>query len=134
MKKTKFRDIPEDVKEQVERIVRQFNETQLKDLGCFYETRYKGGYLYLDRRESVGTSPVCRLKYSGKMEDWEFAIYKYSSDRYDADEWFFHGQGSVDGTIEGAMKAGLEAYPVSPQDGVNLFGGVLESLKRLFGN
>jgi hypothetical protein len=45
------------------------------------------------------------------MDDWEFAIYKYSSERYDPDEWFFPGVGLVDGTIEGAMKAGLEAYP-----------------------
>jgi hypothetical protein len=37
--------------------------------------------------------------------------YKYSDERYDEEEWFFPGAGHVDGTIEGAMKAGLEAYP-----------------------
>ena len=30
---------------------------------------------------------------------------------YDAEEWFFPGEEHIDGTIEGAMKAGLEAYP-----------------------
>ena len=45
------------------------------------------------------------------MEKWEFAIYKYSDERYDPDEWFFPGGGQVDGTIEGAMRAGLQAYP-----------------------
>ena len=46
------------------------------------------------------------------MKDWEFAIFKWSSEEYDSDEWFFPGSQFVDGTIEGAMKAGLEAYPV----------------------
>ena len=45
------------------------------------------------------------------MDGWEFAIYKHSSERYDPDEWFFPGAGNVDGTVEGAMEAGLEAYP-----------------------
>jgi hypothetical protein len=48
------------------------------------------------------------------MDTWEFAIYKYSDERYDPEEWMFPGAGYVDGTIKGAMKAGLEAYPSSP--------------------
>ena len=42
---------------------------------------------------------------------WTFAIFKYSSDRYDPEEWLFPGYGHLDGTVEGAMRAGLEAYP-----------------------
>ncbi len=126
--------IPEGVKKQVDEIVRRFNETQMKSRGCYYEPRYQGKYLYLDRKESAGTSPICRLKYTGKMNDWEFAIYKYSSDRYEADEWFFPGMGCVDGTIEGAMKAGLEAYPVSRETGSgNICGAAFKMLKRMFG-
>ena len=45
------------------------------------------------------------------MNRWEFAIYKYSDEHYDPTEWFFDGSGEVDGTIEGAMRAGLQAYP-----------------------
>jgi hypothetical protein len=45
------------------------------------------------------------------MGDWEFAIFKYSDGNYDADEWMFPASEHVDGTIEGAMRAGLEAYP-----------------------
>ena len=45
------------------------------------------------------------------MDNWEFAIYKYSDSRYDPEEWMFPGMGEVDGTIEGAMRAGLLAYP-----------------------
>ncbi len=133
MQKMKSAQIPQDVRERVEAIVRRFNETQLKDKACSYETRCQGKYLYLDRKESPGTSPVCRLKYKGKMDDWEFAIYKYSSDRYDADEFFFPGMDCVDGTIEGAMKAGLEAYPLHREDGFASFGRMLENLKRIFG-
>jgi hypothetical protein len=45
------------------------------------------------------------------MDDWEFAIFKYSDKCYDTDEWMFPGSGHVNGTVEGAMRAGLEAYP-----------------------
>jgi hypothetical protein len=45
------------------------------------------------------------------MQHWDFAIYKYSDECYDPDEWFFPGAEEVDGTIEGAMRAGLMTYP-----------------------
>jgi hypothetical protein len=61
--------------------------------------------------ELLKLGPICRLKYTGDINNWSFAIFKYSDERYDSDEWFFPGSGHVDGTIEGAMKAGLEAYP-----------------------
>lgn len=54
---------------------------------------------------------ICRLTYTGNVNDWKFAIYKYSDNRYDPDEWMIPGLGHLDGTIEGAMKAGLEVYP-----------------------
>ena len=38
------------------------------------------------------------------------SIYKYSSNRYDPDDWFFPGFNHVDGTVEGALKAGEEVY------------------------
>ena len=100
--------IPKDVKEQIENIMRQFN----KKADCSYVARYRGTYLYLDRKNYFGeATPICRLQYSGDMNDWEFAVFKYSSERYDPDEWMFPGMEHVDGTIEGAMKAGLQAYP-----------------------
>ena len=54
---------------------------------------------------------ICRLRYTGCFEKWEFAIFKYSSMTYDSHEWMFPGSQFIDGTIEGAMKAGMEAYP-----------------------
>ncbi|MBI3316768.1 MAG: hypothetical protein HYZ85_02020 [Candidatus Omnitrophica bacterium] len=129
MQKVKSTGIPEDVRKQVDETVRRFNESWLKDSGCSYQARYEGKYLYLDRKEPVGTASICRLKYTGKMDDWEFAIYKYRSDRYDSDEWFFPGMDCVDGTIEGAMNAGLEAYPVHGSS--NLFAKMLNGFKRI---
>ena len=111
--KGKITGIPEEVKKQVSEIVRHFNANDLKGSDCYYETRYEGKLLYLDRREGQEPCPICRLKYMGKIDDWEFAIYKYSKGGYDSDEWFFPGMGEVDGTMEGAMKAGMKAYPVS---------------------
>jgi len=74
--------------------------------------RFRGNYLYLDRSDYGQIGPICRLKYTGDMENWEFAIFKWSSERYDPKEWMFPGSEHVDGTIEGAMMAGLLAYPV----------------------
>jgi hypothetical protein len=129
--------IPPDVREQVIRIVEQFNaarrasaprelppqllnlfrraarsEHEAKPAVGDYVPRFKGRYLYLDRAGSGGRlSEICRLTWTGDMTGWEFAIYKYTRNRYDPDEWFFPGADEVDGTVEGAMRAGMAAYP-----------------------
>ena len=43
--------------------------------------------------------------------DFGHTLFKYSDERYDPDEWMFPGSEQVDGTIEGAMRAGMGAYP-----------------------
>jgi hypothetical protein len=103
--------IPKDVKVQVEEIVRRFNQETLGDGGVYYVSRFRGRFLYLDRYEFGRQGQICRLTYTGEMDEWEFAIFKWSDERYDPDEWMFPGVGHLDGTVEGAMKAGLEAYP-----------------------
>jgi hypothetical protein len=104
--------IPKEIKQQVDEIVKRFNRTVLKDRYYYYATRFRVNYLYLERYDYYGRGgPICRLKYTGDMDNWEFAIYKYSDERYDPDEWMFPGSQHVDGTLEGAMRAGLEAYP-----------------------
>ena len=110
-RRTTTRGLPDEVKTQVIAIVQHFNTNVIRNPHCMYIPRYKGKFLYLDRQDYRRLHPICRLEYTGKMEDWSFAIYKYSDERYDAEEWFFPGAGHVDGTVEGAMKAGLEAYP-----------------------
>jgi hypothetical protein len=103
--------IPEEVKRQANEIVMQFNKNGIADLNVSYLTRYGGRFLYLDRVSYGHSGPICRLEYTGDINQWEFAIFKYSDGKYDPEEWLFPGSEHVDGTIEGAMKAGIEAYP-----------------------
>ena len=104
--------IPADVKKKAEAIVARFNKEELKnDPYASYIVRFRGANLYLGHELRGEFWPVCRLTYTGNMDNWSFAIYKYSRERYDPDEWFFSGAEEVDGTIEGAMRAGLIAYP-----------------------
>ena len=105
------KQIPEQVKTEVKELVARLNKRILKDPNCYYVPRYRGQYLYLDRADYGRVGPICRLTYTGEISKWEFAIYKYSKNSYNPDEWFFPGSEHVNGTIEGAMKAGLEAYP-----------------------
>jgi hypothetical protein len=111
-KRTKAALISDDVKREVERIVQEFNAKNSRRDDCYYEARFRGQYCYLYRADYGKLSPICRLSYTGKMDDWEFAIFKWSTETYDPNEWAFPGDDLVDGSIEGAMRAGLEAYSV----------------------
>lgn len=46
------------------------------------------------------------------MKKWEFAIYKFSTESFDEEDIFFPGDEYINGTIEGALKAGNKAYPI----------------------
>jgi hypothetical protein len=104
--------IPEEVRAKVEEIVARYNEETFSKSDVFYAPRFRGKYCYLYRSEFGCLGPICRLTYTGDMENWDFAIFKWSSETYDPDEWMFPGSNLVDGTVEGAMAAGLEAYRV----------------------
>jgi hypothetical protein len=110
---TKKTTIPAEVKAQVDEQVEKFNrETFQGDPLFYFVARYRGDCAYFDMCAYGRVGPRCRLQYKGQMDNWEFAIYKYSREYYDPDEWFFPGSKHVDGTVEGALRAGLEAYPV----------------------
>jgi hypothetical protein len=128
MAKCKQIAIPENIREQADQLVARFNKRAIKDQKYSYVARYRGVYLYLDRHIDGQVEPICRLKYRGALDKWDFAIYKYSREKYDPDEWFFPGAKHVDGTIEGAMKAGLEAYPLSDYKGTGPLKDVLAFL------
>lgn len=100
--------IPDDIREQVREKIEEFN----KMMRSSYVSTFKGQYLYLGRVGFWGkVGPICRLEYTGDINNWDFAIYKYSDNRYDPNEILFPGSNEIDGSIEGAMKAGLNAYP-----------------------
>jgi hypothetical protein len=102
--------IPVQVREEAVRAVEQFNRNDLAGTGSRYLPRFKGKYLYLDRDDSENIGPICRLEYAGPKRGWYFAIYKFSDERYDGEDWLFPGSQFVDGTIKGALEAGMEAY------------------------
>ena len=103
--------IPDKVRTEVERIIADFNHKTFSNTGIAYSAHYRGKYLYLKRNEYSDPSPICRLTYTGEMDAWKFAIYKYTDERY-SDHEMFPGMGEVDGTVERAMRAGLMAYLV----------------------
>ena len=103
--------IPPEIQAEVQKLIDKFNHDDFKELGIIgYFARFKSNYFYLDRDDLGKPSPICRLKWNGKMDDWDFAIYMYSDNRYDSEEWSFPGTKFVDGTVTGAMKAGMKAY------------------------
>ena len=102
--------IPIDVKREVEKLVDAFNKKKLAKWHRAYYVRFRGRHAYFDRDDGSGPNPIFRLEYMGKMTNWEFAIYKYSSNCYDPEECWFPGSELVDGTVQGAMKAGMSAY------------------------
>ncbi|MEJ7680117.1 MAG: hypothetical protein WKG06_20105 [Segetibacter sp.] len=105
--------ITTEVQQEVGELIDAFNKKTFKGSANFmYIPKFKGNLLYLNRKEFDRISPAARLKYTGDMKKWNFAIFKWSRESYDPDKWFFPGSEHVDGTIEGAMKAGLAAYPV----------------------
>lgn len=102
--------IPVEVQQEVEALVDAFNRKELARRHRAYYVRFRGRYAYLDRDDGAGPSPVGRLEYRGSMTNWAFAIYKYSTDRYDPEERWFPGVELLDGTVKAAMRAGLRAY------------------------
>lgn len=101
-----MKKITNEIKEEVQTIVDMFNK---KNKSKFL-VRYRGRFLYLDKVDVFSIIKVARLEFTGNMKKWRFAVFKYSSENYDPDEWFFPGQSELDGTVEGALRAGLEIY------------------------
>jgi len=114
--------IPLEIQVEVQKLVDEFNRKNINKVSPLlrmilggngnnrYVARFKGKFLYLDRIERGKPSPICRLTWTGTMDEWIFAIYKYSDNHYDPEEWFFPGAEKVNGTVAGAMEAGMAAY------------------------
>lgn len=94
--------ITDEIKEEVTEIVDTFNKKNKTQ----FRVKFRGKFCYLDKQGSH----IGRLEFRGDMKKWSFDVYKYSSNGYDADEFFFPGNNELDGTIEGALRAGLEIY------------------------
>jgi hypothetical protein len=104
--------IPDEIREKVSVIVEEFNQQELKGIDVRYIAKFQGRFLYLDRIAYNDKEPVSRMEYFREIDKWEFAIFKWSTEIYDPDECMFPGSEFVDGTVDGAMRAGMKAYPV----------------------
>ena len=98
--------ITDKIKEEVQIIVDAFN----KEHKSKFLVKYRGKFLYLEKVQGFSITHVGRLEFRGDMKSWNFSVFKYSSERYDPNEWFFPGRSELDGTVEGALRAGLEIY------------------------
>lgn len=128
------KSIPKEVKEKVLETVEAFNKEQ----DVSFIITFRGQFAYLAKTQKqpmanifrkiiaqkmgipLGRMPkqktakvetkLGRLKYNGQMDKWDFAVFRYSREFYDPDEWMFPGAEELDGTIEGALRAGQEIY------------------------
>jgi hypothetical protein len=46
------------------------------------------------------SKPFPEGKCTSEMGNWEFTIFRWSTERYDPDEWFFLSSEYEDGTVE----------------------------------
>jgi hypothetical protein len=99
--------IPTEIKQAALRSVVDFN----KENKSAYSLTFRGKHAYLARNDGFAITKIGRLTYLPEEDKWAFAVYKYSREAYDPEEWMFPGTELLDGTIEGAMKAGFEIYP-----------------------
>ncbi|NGX64010.1 MAG: hypothetical protein KR126chlam6_01434 [Candidatus Anoxychlamydiales bacterium] len=82
-----------------------------KFLKYHYYVDARGKFIYLYRLMPKGIQRLGRLTYLGDPENMEFTIFNDLSEKYDPKKRLFSGSVYLDGTIEGALKAVVEAYP-----------------------
>ena len=121
--------IPDEIKKEVLKIVDDYN----KEFETMFQATFRTQYCYISRFDQARQLPAFnffgisfkrnvpddrimetnlgRLKWTGNMNEWEFAVYKYSRENYDPDEWFFPGARELDGTVLGVLKLGYTIYP-----------------------
>lgn len=124
--------IPSEVKEAALQIIEKYNNKKYKKLpGVRYYAIIKGDYLYLNRKEDFVDGPVARLRYNGSMNNWDFEIFKWSSESYSDDLFMMPGEDYIDGTIEGALKAGDTLYPPNSGPDQESFNQFLDLFKKM---
>jgi hypothetical protein len=112
MAKSESIKIPEDVKKAIIQRVQAFNKAHKSQ----FQVEFKGKYCYLSKIHATYWSGAAdtklgRLTWTGDIEKWTFDVYKYSRESYDPNEFMFPGREDLNGTIEGAMRAGFKLYP-----------------------
>ena len=88
-----------------------FREKNLPKVSWRFIADCRGKFIYLRRFMNDGSyQNLGRLTYSGDIENMAFAIFKNSTEKYESKADFF-GANHLDGTLEGALQAIVDAYP-----------------------
>ncbi len=105
--------IPQEIQIKIIKIIDEFNNEELDLINEFYKyiAEFKGKYIYLTIKKYDSILPAGRLSFSGEINNLDFAIYKYSSEKYDVNEMMFPGFHFINGTVKGALYACNTAYP-----------------------
>ncbi len=75
------------------------------------KVRFRGEYAYIDADEDGEVWPLCRLRYTGSVDQWGFAIHLASRDGYE-DSVLPNGQPA--GTPEQALDCACGLYLDDP--------------------
>jgi hypothetical protein len=101
--------IPKKITEQAAEAVRKFNEKQFLEGDMEYLYTIDGKYVYLKMRRKKNISPIARIEFTGDPKAWKFAVYNPATESF-SENTEFPGVEYIDGSIEGAMKAGVSAF------------------------
>lgn len=123
--------IPDTLKPEIERRLRQHAEATLAGRYARLEIRFRGQFCYIDAYtepdvpenwpppdwgipreayiERLRATPthLCRLRYFGDMERWGFAFYTYSNEKY---EFAAFPSGDFLGSPEEALETAAGVY------------------------
>src|SRR5438093_12588921 len=86
--------IPEEAMQHLWRELQKLGEPTL-------DVDQVGRYCYVTH----AGSPLCRLGYRGEPEIWDFAIYKYSTQKYSTTEFLFPRSGPIVDLVRRALSA-----------------------------
>lgn len=104
--------VPIAIQEMLDDRAYAYCKRELPQVGYRYFVDSRGKFIYLVRMWPNGAfQRLGRLTYEEDTEKMAFAIYKFSSGKYDPKDWWFPGSQYLDGTIEGALRALTKAYP-----------------------
>ena len=117
--------LPLEIQVEVQKLIDEFNRTNLKEFYFALERLFfkqgkarllsailKASFFTWIEQIEAGLCQFAASPGTGRWTIGQFAIFKYSSEKYDPEEWFFPGGEFVDGTVTGAMKAGMKAYEI----------------------
>ena len=102
--------LPDSVKIAVQQRLDAHQRAHWPQLTCL-RVRFRGDYAYIDADEDGDAWPLCRLRYTGRIDDWGFALHLASRDAYE-DSVLPTGQPT--GTPEQALDCACGLYLNDP--------------------